>query len=67
MNYVFLILVFGTAGSTVNTTTPMPSMEVCKSMVNYHMNVLPRQADWSVSGISKPFDAICTEVSEPKK
>lgn len=64
MSYVFLILVFGTTGSTVNITTPMPSMEVCERMADYHMDDLPRQPEWKTKGISKPTDAICTEVTE---
>lgn len=64
MTYVFLILVFGTTGSTVNITTPMPSMEVCERMADYHMSDLPRSVGWKEAGISKPVDAFCTEVTE---
>lgn len=64
MSYVFLILVFNAQVSTINITTPMPSMEVCERMADYHMSDLPRQAEWKVTGISKPTDAFCTEVTE---
>ena len=62
MNYVFLILVFGTSNSTTNITTPMPSMEVCERMLDYHMDDLPMSPGWSTSGISKPSKGYCKEI-----
>lgn len=64
MTHVFLIVVFYVTGGSINTTTPMPSMEVCERMADYHMDDLPKSSTWTTTGISKPVDAICTEVTE---
>lgn len=66
MSYVFLILVFGTANSTVNTTTLMPSMDVCEKMLDYHMDDLPMQPSWTKPGISKPTRGYCKEITTNK-
>lgn len=67
MSYVFLILVFGTTGSTVNTITPMPSMEVCERMLDYSNDDLPMSPGWSTAGISKPSQGYCKEITVTHK
>lgn len=67
MNYVFLILVFGTSNSTTNITTPMPSMEVCERMLDYHMDDLPMSPTFGRGGISKPRYGYCKEITMADK
>lgn len=63
MNYVFLILIFSNRpAGTVNITTPMPSMEVCERMLDYHMDDLPMSGTWTTSEISKPSQGYCKEI-----
>lgn len=68
MNYVFLILIFANnTGGTTNFTTPMPSMEVCERMLDYHMDDLPMDASWNDRGISKPLKGYCKEITVADK
>lgn len=59
MSHVFLILVFGVNGGTINTTTPMPDMDTCKRMEIYHKSTLPRDTGWTTAGISEPTFTDC--------
>lgn len=64
MTFVFLVLVFtGHNGYTTAITTPMPSMEVCERMLDYHMTDLPRPSKWSDSGIDKPKEGHCKKIT----
>ena len=64
MGYVFLILIFSNApNSTINITTPMPNMEVCERMLDYHMDDLPNsKPDRGESYIGKPSLGYCKEI-----
>lgn len=60
--YVFLILVFGVNGGTINFTYPMLNMETCERALKLQTEYIPRNPTWTTSGASKPLLAECKEI-----